>query len=754
MAGNNLGVRPTSWLERQQDRHGVLVLVLASVFAVYSSVEKCPFSFDDLPLIVTNPYLRDWQHLFTVLGAGRAARGFTFMLDYALWGLDSASFHRTNILLHILSGILFYLLLFQLFGSKRLPFLAAFIFVYHPIQSEAVIGIAHRKELLAMSFLCLSYLSYLRWGQRSWGLGLSLIAYLLALLSKQVALVLPALLLAQELILPRTQLSRPRRFLPILPYFLLPALAFLLKFQDFRLFGRFQPVDFTEARYGQILSTSLQSFPTYLRLAFFPMHLTVDYYLPLVRSPWSLGPALGVVALASLVLLILLLARRKPILSFGLAWFLISLAPALNLVPANAFLAERYLYLPSAGICLVLAGLLEELVVRPEPILSGRAEAWVQAFLLFLLVACFFGFNPLPYLRMIAPPQDLNGSVEPARALIASALLSAALFTAAAAGLEARRRRGGMLARSLALRFVAIWMIFALLFLADVSLARFLATGRVALPEIHVTQAYSGFFHWLQQEARPGPRGLVYYFPTGSLATELFNLAVFWVAGDSVWVMLFFGLARRFRRQAPNGGVVFTLIFVLLTLMAWIQINYRIKDWGHEVSLWQATVRENPRSVIGWNNLGRAYSIREKWPQAETALARAFALDPTRSDTAMNLGILQFRLGHLPEARQDFEQAVELSPLNVPARLNLANCLAAEGNSTEAIKQYDGVLRLDPNSAHAHFNLAALYHRLKQDPPALYHLRQALMIDPGNPKALELMREIRAGAAKSSPSAP
>jgi len=753
MASKSFGARVSSWLERQQDRHGFLVLVLAFVIVIYHSAVKLGFTFDDLPLIVTNPYLREWRHLFTVLGAGRAVRGFTFMLDYALWGLDPAGFHLTNILLHIAGVILFYLLLFQLFGQKRLPFLAAFIFAYHPIHSEAVIGIAHRKELLAMSFLCLSYLSYLRWGQRSWGLGFSLIAYVLALLSKQVVLALPVLLLAQELIRPRTKLSRPRRFLPILPYFFLPALAFLLQFQDFRLFGRFQLVDFAEARYFKILATSLQNFPVYLRLAFFPMHLTVDYYLPLVRSPWSLGPALGFVTLVSLVLLILLLLRRKPILAFGLAWYLISLVPVLNLIPANAFLAERYLYIPSAGICLFLAGLMEELVVRPEPILSGRAEAWVQAFLLFLLVACFFGFNPHPFLRVIAPSPSLQGSVEPAHALIASALLSAALLTAAAAGLEARRRRGGILARSLALRFGVMWVVFALLFVADVSLTRFLATGRVAWSEIHVTQVYSEWFSWLQHNARPGPRGRVYYIPTGSLATELFNFAVFWVAGSSFWVIAFFGLARYFRRQAPNGGVVFMLIGVLFALME-IQVFYRIKDWGQEVSLWQATVRENPRSVIGWNNLGRAYSIRQKWPQAEAALSRALALDPTRSDTAMNLGILQLQLGHLQEARQDFEKAVELSPLNVPARLNLANCFAAQGNSTEAIQQYDEVLRLDPDSAHAHYNLAALYHGLKQDPPALSHLQQALAIDPENPKAIELMREIQAAAAKSPPSTP
>ena len=744
MTSNGLRARAASWLERQQNRHRLLIPLLAANFLIYFSALKSHFSFDDLPLIVTNPFLRDWRHLFTVLGAGRAVRGFSFMLDYALWGLDPAGFHFTNLLLHVAGVILFYLLLVQILGRTRLPFLAALIFAFHPVNSEAVLGIAHRKELLAMTFLCLSFFSYLRWGQRAWGLGLSLLAYGLALLSKQVALALPALLLARELILPRKELSPARRFWPLLLYLLLPALAFLLKFQDFRLFGRFQPVDFAEARYYQILATSLQTFPTYLRLALFPMHLTVDYNVPLASSPWALGPALGVATLAGLVLLILLLARKKPVLAFGLAWYLINLGPVLNFIPANAFLAERYLYIPVAGVCLVLAGFLEELVVRPEPIWSGRGEAAVQAFLLFLLAFCFFGFTPNHYLRMIAPPQNLKGGLEPARALIAAALLAAALLTAAGAGLEAWRRRGGRLARSWALRFAVLGAIFAGLFALDVGLARFLATGRIAWSEIPITQTYTEWFGWLKQHALPGPRGRVYYFPTGSAATELFNIAVFWVGAYSFFVLGFFGLARYFRRQAPNGGLAFMLAVVLLVLME-IQITYRVKDWGAEVSLWQATVRENPGSVIGWNNLGRAYSMRGKWPEAEAALTRSFALDPTRSDTALNLGILQLRFGRLPPARAFFEQAVKLSPLNVQARLNLANCFAAEGNTAEAIKQYSEVLRLDPNSAHAHYNLAALYHDLQQDQPALYQLQQALAIDPGYPKALELMRQIQAG---------
>jgi tetratricopeptide (TPR) repeat protein len=91
-----------------------------------------------------------------------------------------------------------------------------------------------------------------------------------------------------------------------------------------------------------------------------------------------------------------------------------------------------------------------------------------------------------------------------------------------------------------------------------------------------------------------------------------------------------------------------------------------------------------------------------------------------------------------------------LSPLHVQARLNLGNCYAARGEQQEAIKEYLEVLKLDPRSAHAHYNLAWSYHQLKQEEPALYHVQAALEIAPQYPKALELLKEIRAAMQAQS----
>jgi tetratricopeptide (TPR) repeat protein len=741
--------RLASWLDRQQSRHGFLIAFLASTFLLYLSAGQTRFTFDDLPLIVTNPYLRDWRHLSTVLSAGRAVRGFTLMLDYSLWGLDPMGFHATNVILHLFSVILLYFLVFQIWHRQRLAFVAALLFSFHPVHTEAVIGIAHRKEMLAMVFFCLAYLSYLRWGKSAWGMGFSLAAYLLALLSKQVAVALPVVLLAQELILPRKELSRARRFLPILAFVLLPGLFFLLHFQDFRIFGRFQPVDLVSARYPLILATSLRTFPAYLRLAFFPMHLSVDYDVPLAASVFSPAVLAGGLCLIGLMALILLLARPKPILAFGLAWYLLNLVPVMNLIPANAFLAERYLYLPSAGICLFLAGLIKELAEWPEPVWSRRLRSLAEAGLLFFILFYFFGFTVKHYLRMVVPEGSWHGSLPPAWALIVSAALTAAVMSAALTGLSAWRERGGLPAHSVAWRWALVPLLFFLFYPADLVLTRYLAIGQGSLAGIDINGAYAGWFQWLHREATPGNRGILYYFPTGSLFTELFNLSVFWVGAHSVIVIGVMGLVRHWRRRSANAAMAFLLMAALLLLMQ-VQVICRVQDWGSEVSLWKATVRENPRSVIGWNNLGRAYSLRKKWPEAEEALKRALALAPDRSDIALNLGILYLQGGNLDRAQAYFEKAVELSPLHVQARLNLGNCYAARGEQQEAIKEYLEVLKLDPRSAHAHYNLAWSYHQLKQEEPALYHVQAALEIAPQYPKALELLKEIRAAMQDQS----
>ena len=132
---------------------------------------------------------------------------------------------------------------------------------------------------------------------------------------------------------------------------------------DGSIWARFSPdsiVKITEGKlrsYGQVLGTSARSFLDVIRLLVFPLRLSADYDTPIQRGLGAPGALLGLLALAAYVALALVAFRRGRTLVFlALAWTLLLYAPASNLVPlTHFFVADRYLMVPSFGICLLAA---------------------------------------------------------------------------------------------------------------------------------------------------------------------------------------------------------------------------------------------------------------------------------------------------------------------------------------------------------------------------------------------------------------
>jgi hypothetical protein len=113
----------------------------------------------------------------------------SYMLDHALWGLHPAGFLLTNLLCHLVAGILFYLLVRRIDGRGSVALLAALFFLIHPVQVESVAWISQRKNLLAMVFSLAAWHGYLGFREsgagagRWWRYAGSLLAFLLACLS-------------------------------------------------------------------------------------------------------------------------------------------------------------------------------------------------------------------------------------------------------------------------------------------------------------------------------------------------------------------------------------------------------------------------------------------------------------------------------------------------------------------------------------------------------------------------------------------
>ena len=327
------------------------------------------FTFDDPHIVAENPAVlgeEGWLSLLTThYWSGEKPTGAlwrpltlaTYRLNRDLTGPGPFGFHLVNILLHGIAALLVCLLLRRLAGEP-VATLSALLFATHPIHTEAVASIVGRAELLAALFVLAAWL--LR--ERPWT---SASLFLLAMLSKESAAIFPALLVAEDVLMPRAGVS-PRA--PWRRYALHAAALVIFLAARFQVVG---PVAGDPAGpFAQIdpltrILTAVGVLGRGLFLMLFPVKLSADYsfdQIPLATG--ALDPAFlaGLGALAACVAAGVASWRRARAIPLGLAIYFVALLPVSNLlIGIGVMMAERLFYLPSVGFCLA----------------SGAAIAWL-----------------------------------------------------------------------------------------------------------------------------------------------------------------------------------------------------------------------------------------------------------------------------------------------------------------------------------------------------------------------------------------
>jgi protein O-mannosyl-transferase len=282
------------------------------------------------------------------------------------------AFHATNILLYALASVLVFML-----ARRVLPlwaaWLSAALFAVHPVHVEAVANVVGQSELLVAIAILSATILYLR--DRAKG-DLQLrtiiaiaVLYTLGCFSKEHAIVLPAILVAAELTIiddARPLRDRVARLRPT--YLLLTAIAVAfvgvrsLVLADHGI-GGFQPfVPFATLHISAAdrILTAFGVVPEWVRLLYWPARLSSEYGPPDIEIAQGLSVSQlpGVLLVLGILALGVLLRRRERTISFGIALACISLLPSSNfIVPAGIVLAERTLFLPSAGAMLIVGAL-------------------------------------------------------------------------------------------------------------------------------------------------------------------------------------------------------------------------------------------------------------------------------------------------------------------------------------------------------------------------------------------------------------
>lgn len=351
--------------------HVSLITVVGII--AYSNTFQSPFVFDDFPNIVQNVRIRSMSNIFSLFinikGPPIAARpltSVTFAINYFLNGLDTTGYHVFNLFLHITNGILLYFLIRTtavLLGyeiDKRVQLVAVFsslIFVAHPIHTESVTYIVSRSVLISTCFFLLGIMLFVKTAvlkkRLSYIILLTLVS-LLGMASREEFFLFPFMLFLYDIFFIsqfrwRHVLTHWTIYIPVL----IPLLyvLFIVLSYDYRQHAGFGVIDITPLEY---LLTQFNVHWTYIRLLFLPINQNLNYDYPMTKTLIEFPAIISIVGYTGLWIMTFLLHRIKPVISFCLLWFLVSLVPSSSIIPIKDVIFEHRLYIPSIGLIILV----------------------------------------------------------------------------------------------------------------------------------------------------------------------------------------------------------------------------------------------------------------------------------------------------------------------------------------------------------------------------------------------------------------
>ncbi|MFO7984572.1 MAG: tetratricopeptide repeat protein [Desulfatiglandaceae bacterium] len=342
---------------------GVLLVCLL-VVTIYIPAIKGDFIWDDDAFLTENPLIKASDGLYRFWFSTEAPDYFpltstTLWLEWRLWGKNATGYHLVNVLLHILNAILIWAVLKKL-GIPG-AWLASVIFAVHPVNVESVAWITERKNLLPMVFFLVSILAYLAFDRHTnwWFYILSLVAFLLALLSKTSVIMLPFVLLGC-LWWQRNRI-RIKDLVRSVPFFVLSVImgGMTIWFQYHNAIGS---TVVREDGFLSRLAIAGRAVWFYLYKAVFPINLSFVYprWEGVEPSLISFLPLIGLTGLSG-IFYYYRATWGKPFL-LGLGYFVVTLFPVLGFFNIYfmkySLVADHWQYTSIIGIIALFVGLI------------------------------------------------------------------------------------------------------------------------------------------------------------------------------------------------------------------------------------------------------------------------------------------------------------------------------------------------------------------------------------------------------------
>lgn len=351
---------------------------------VYFPALKAPFMFDDYEFIVNNPLARDAGVLFSQWHAAglKILTYSTFIINFIVGGQDPFGYHLVNIILHLCNAWLLSVLAVKILKTPQIekhfkqpqkemiPFMAALLFLAHPVATSAVSYVWQRAELLTTMFYLTALIFYItaRQDRKIFYYIAAAACFIVGIFAKGTIISLPLVVILLECAL--WPVSRKKAYAIIL------SLGAVFFFNAYMVIWE-EPWGIYSDRImnplmqlsGVIMTAGYvwtQLFVTvkYLVLAVLPVGQNFDYDIPLAASFFEARIFFSAAILAGLIACALILWNKRRLLSVGIFWFLLCLVPA-ALLGGREPMWEYRMYLPLSGLMLgIVATVLQVFPLR------------------------------------------------------------------------------------------------------------------------------------------------------------------------------------------------------------------------------------------------------------------------------------------------------------------------------------------------------------------------------------------------------
>ncbi len=672
-------------------------LVALAAVAVYLPALRNGFvNWDDYLYIVDNYHIRSldgkffrWALTDMRVSYWHPLAWASHAVDYALWGLNPMGHHLSSVLLHGINTFLVVVLAARLleigaalrppagpaggssFPDERTTLIAAgvtgLLFGIHPLHVESVAWVSERKDLLCALFFLLSVGAYLSYASdkshRSYKTYfLSLLLFLLALMSKPMAVTLPAVLLLLDWY-PLGRISSKKdaagAVLEKVPFAALSVVVSLAAFAAQRAYGAVIPLEVVPM--GDRLMTASRALVIYLWKTLLPLQLLPFYAFPRDMSFVSaryLFPAALVVGITA-ACLVSVGKEKMPAAVWG--YYLVTLLPVIGIVKVGTVsVADRFTYLPGIGPFLLMGLAAAWIWSRTD---SWRR--WGPPAERMMVAAGILISVSLSYLTVKQTGHWENG-VELWSYVIENNPFRCALAYSNRGGALQEK---GQLDRALEDYNSAIAMDPAY---ADAYISR----GGAFRKKKQFYRALDDF----DKAVALSDDNADAYLGRGMLFADMGQFARAIADYDAVVrLQPFYGDAflRRgaaFERLGRYESAIrdFTRVIDLDPNYgdAYVYRGIAYKETGRldlAVADYDAALRLNPSNAEAYNSRGVAFLHLNRLDLAVTDYGRAIALKPDFFTAYCNRGIALGRLGRTDEAIKDYTRALELNPLLLKA---------------------------------------------------------------------------------------